>query len=76
MILHKDGALWSTDGSWIFTTPPYYAGTDYAAGLELAGEDYRLLHQDGAIYDSATGWNMDPPPYYPGTGYARDLEVW
>ena len=68
-------ALWSTDGGWILTTPPYDPGSDYARALELVGSKYIILHKDGSVYDSVDGWNMDTPSYYPGSGYARDLEI-
>ncbi|MBW2040051.1 MAG: hypothetical protein JRI46_10765, partial [Deltaproteobacteria bacterium] len=71
----KDGALWSTSGGWVLTTPPYYSGTGYALALELLENGYLILHKEGAIYDSVNGWNMNTPPYYPGTEYAVDLEV-
>jgi hypothetical protein len=75
VILHRDGALWSSDTGWTTTTPPYYPGTDYARGLEQVGSKYIILHKDGAIYDSMDGWYTASPPYYPGTGYAVGLEA-
>jgi len=75
IILHQDGALWSSETGWEVTTPPYYPGTGYARDLELLADGYLILHRDGAIYDSATGWIVTTPPYYPGTAYARDLEI-
>jgi len=75
MILHRDGALWSSDTGWEVNTPPFYPGTAYAKDLELLADRYLILHQDGAIYDSVSGWNVNTPPYYPGTEYAVELEV-
>jgi len=76
VILHRDGALWSSATGWVLTTPPYYAGSDYARDLELLeGGDYLILHKDGALYDSAGGWTMTTPPYYAGSNYAVDMEV-
>jgi len=74
-ILHKDGAIWSSDTGWNTATPPYYPGTAYAKALAWPGKYYQSLHKDGAIYDSASGWVTTSPPYYPGTAYAVDLKV-
>jgi hypothetical protein len=75
-ILHRDGAIWSSDTGWEVSTPPYYPGTAYAKALEVREDaSYVILHYDGAIYDSAAGWVMTSPPYYPGTNYAVDLKV-
>jgi len=76
VILHQDGALWSSATGWITTTPPYYPGTAYARALQVREDNsYVILHKDGAIYDSATGWLVTTPPYYPGSNYAVDLKV-
>jgi len=74
-VLHKDGALWSSDTGWTLTMPPYYAGTAYAQALQVRGdESYVILHKEGAVYDSASGWITTTPPYYPGTAWAVDLK--
>jgi hypothetical protein len=76
IILHKDGALWSSVIGWTLTTPPYYPNTDYARALQLrADASYAILHRDGAIYDSATGWVVSSPPYHPGTNWAVDMKL-
>jgi parallel beta-helix repeat protein len=76
IILHRDGALWSSDTGWDVSAPPYYPGTDYARALELREDaSYAILHRDGAIYDSATGWFTTSPPYYPGTAWAVDMKL-
>jgi len=74
-ILHRDGAIWSSETGWNTATPPYYPGTGYARALALVGAGYKILHRDGAIYDSVNGWVTTSPPYYPGTDYAVDLKV-
>jgi glucose/arabinose dehydrogenase len=75
-ILHRYGALWDGINGWLLTTPPYYAGVDYARELESRIDNsFVILHKDGAIYDSAAGWVTTAPPYYPGSDYARDLEL-
>jgi hypothetical protein len=74
-ILHRDGAIWSSDTGWVVSTPPYYPGTGYARALALVGAGYKILHRDGAIYDSVSGWVTSTPPYHPGTDYAVDLKV-
>jgi hypothetical protein len=76
VILHRDGALWSTSAGWTLTTPPYYPGSAYARALERRTDNsYAILHKDGAVYDSATGWVLTTPPYYPGTNYAVDMKL-
>ena len=73
-ILHRDGAIWSSDSGWVLTTPPYYPGTSYAMDIAYRADGtYGILHTDGAIWDSSRGWLMDAPPYYPGTAYAQAL---
>jgi len=74
-ILHRDGAIWSSDTGWNVSTPPYYPGSDYARALEVRTDRYIILHKDGAIYDSVGNWNVSTPPYYLGTNYAVDLKV-
>jgi hypothetical protein len=76
IILHRDGAIWSSDTGWNVSTPPYYPGTAYAKALEVRDDaSYVILHYDGAIYDSAAGWVMTSPPYYPGTAWAVDMKL-
>jgi YD repeat-containing protein len=76
VILHRDGALWSSSAGWTLTAPPYYQGTDYARALQVRTDNsYVILHKDGAIYDSASGWITTAPPYYPGLNWAVDLEL-
>jgi hypothetical protein len=76
IILHRDGAIWSSETGWDVSAPPYYPGTDYARALELREDaSYAILHRDGAIYDSATGWLTTSPPYYPGTTWAVDMKL-
>ena len=75
MVLHQDGALWSSNSGWTMTTPPYYPGSAYARDMENFYSSYAILHKDGAIWDSDAGWSMTTPPYYPGTAYAVDLEL-
>jgi hypothetical protein len=72
LILHKDGAFWSSAGGWGLATPPYYPGTAYAKALVRAAKSYTFLHTDGALWNSSTGWTTSAPPYYPGTNYAVD----
>jgi len=74
-ILHRDGAIWSSDTGWEMGTPPYYPGSDYARDLEFSGSTYHILHRDGAICDSTPAWNLRTPPYYPGSDYAVNLEI-
>jgi hypothetical protein len=75
IILHRDGAIWSSETGWTLTTPPYYPGSDYARALAVRTDRYIILHKDGAIYDSVGNWNVSTPPYYPGSNYAVDLKV-
>jgi len=75
-ILHRDGAVWSSDTGWELTMPPYYPGTSYAIDIKYRADGtYGILHTDGAIWDSSRGWLMNMPPYYPGTGYAMALAL-
>jgi len=76
VILHRDGALWSSATGWTLTTPPYYPNTDYARALELRADgSYVIQHKWGAVYDSATGWLLTQPPFYPGVDWAVDLKL-
>jgi hypothetical protein len=79
VILHRDGALWSSATGWDTATPPYYPGTAYAQALKLwENGGYLLLHRDGAYIVGLLGlglgvWNTSSPPYYPGTPWAVDV---
>ena len=79
VILHRDGALWSSATGWDTATPPYYPGTAYAQALKLwENGGYLLLHRDGAYILGLLGlglgvWNTNTPPYYPGTTWAVDV---
>ena len=75
-ILHRDGAVWSSDTGWELTTPPYYPGSSYAIDFAYRADGtYGILHTDGAMWDSSRGWLMGTPPYYPGTSYAQGLAL-
>jgi len=77
VILHRDGALWSSATGWLLTTPPYYPGTAYAKAFKLWENGiYLILHKDGAYFLGLGGlglWNTNAPPYYPGTAWAVDI---
>ena len=50
VILHKDGAIWSSDAGWNLDTPPNYPGTAYAVDIEYRADgSYMILHKDGAV---------------------------
>jgi hypothetical protein len=75
IVLHTDGAIWSTGNGWIFHLAPYYAGSHHAIDLEYRSDgSYLLLNRDGALWDSTSGWITNTSSYYPGTSYAVDLE--
>ena len=75
-ILHRDGAICSSEAGWELSTPPYYPGSSYAVDVAYKADgSYTILHTDGALWDSETGWLLTTPPYYPGSAYAKALEV-
>jgi len=74
-ILHKQGAIYTLDSGWTLTTPPYYAGVDWAVDMVSDAQGVTILHKDGALWNDTGGWDLTTPPYYPGTNYARALDA-
>jgi hypothetical protein len=74
-ILHKEGAVYDSVDGWVLSTPPYYAGNDWAVDFAYTPDGLVMLHKDGSIWNQTDGWILTTPPYYPGSAYARAIEV-